>query len=138
MFQLIDETLQLELHKIQGKIFDPVDFQKVRCDKTHSKFALVDIVKVATRIMTILPKQCIKSAVEGFMWTIAFISIHNGEDLVIFGSLRYGIWQRAWENTYLFYKLFDNFRSGHFGSGTEEALGAYGASWGKNRKSSFK
>ena len=91
MFQPIYKTLQLDLHKIQGKILGPVDFQKVRCDKTHSKFALVDMMKVATRITTIFPKQCIKSAVECFMWIIAFLSIHDRPDLIVFGSLWYGI-----------------------------------------------
>jgi hypothetical protein len=47
----------------------------------------VDIVKAATRITTILPKQCIKSAVEGFMQNITLLSIHNGPDFIILGSL---------------------------------------------------
>ena len=67
MFQPIYKMLQLDLHKIQGKILGPVDFWKVGHDKTHSEFALVDMVKVAARIMTIFPKQCIESAVECFM-----------------------------------------------------------------------
>ena len=91
MFQLIYKASQLDLHKIQGKVLGPVDFRKVGYDETHSEFSLAEMMKVATRITTIFSKQSIKLAVEGFMWTIAFISIHNGEDLVIFGSLRYGI-----------------------------------------------
>ena len=91
MFQPIYKTLQLDLHKIQGKILSPVDFRKVRSDETHSEFALVDMVKVATRITTIFPKQCIKSVVECFVWIIAFLSIHDGPDLIVFGSLQYGI-----------------------------------------------
>ena len=115
MFQLIYKTLQLDLHNIQGEIFGPVDFRKVGYDESHSELSLVDIVKVATRIMTIFPKQCIKLAVEGFMWIIAFLHIHNRPDFIIFGSLWYSIWQRAWKSTYLFNKLLNGSGSGHFG-----------------------
>jgi hypothetical protein len=77
MFQLIYEPLQLEGHKIEGKIFGPVEFRKVSYYETHPKFTLADMVKAATRITTILPKQCIKSTVEGFMCSITLASIHN-------------------------------------------------------------
>jgi hypothetical protein len=88
MFQLHYEMLKLELHKIQGKSHRPVDFQKVRCDEAHSEFALADVVETTARISAILPKECIKSAVESFMWGITFFGIHNRPDFVIFGSLR--------------------------------------------------
>ena len=86
--QLSYETLQLELDKIQGKTCGPVDFQKVRADKTHPEFALVDVVKVATRVTAVLSKQRIESAVKSLMQSITFLSIHNRPDFVIFGSFQ--------------------------------------------------
>ncbi len=55
MLQLCYETLQFELNKVQGEI-GPVDFWKIRYHQTDSELALADIVKVAMRIMAVLPK----------------------------------------------------------------------------------
>jgi hypothetical protein len=77
MSQLSYETLQLELHEIQGDIFGPVDFRKIGYNETHSEFALADMGKAATRITTILPKQCIKPVVKSLMQSITFLGIQN-------------------------------------------------------------
>jgi hypothetical protein len=71
MLQLRYKTLQFELNNIQGEI-NPVNFRKIRYHKSHTKCALADMVKTAMRITAVLPKQCIKMAVESFMWSITF------------------------------------------------------------------
>jgi len=55
MFQLWEETLQFEIHKIKQKA-SPIDFRKVWHYETHAKFPLVDIVQVAIRIAIVLCK----------------------------------------------------------------------------------
>jgi hypothetical protein len=85
MLQLCYETPQFELNKIQGEI-SPVDFGKIGYYKTHAEFALADMVKTAMRITAVLPKQCIESAVEGFMRSVTFLSVHHGPYFIVSGS----------------------------------------------------
>jgi hypothetical protein len=85
MLQLCYEMPQFELNKIQGEI-GPVDFGKIGYYKTHAKFALVDMVKTAMRITAVLPKQCIKSAIEGFIQSVTFLSVHHSPYFIILGS----------------------------------------------------
>jgi len=90
MLQLFYKTSQFELNKIQGEIA-PVDLRKVRYDKSHSEFALADMLKAATGITAVLPKQRIEMAVESFVWDITFLSVQDRPDLIIFGPLWYDI-----------------------------------------------
>jgi hypothetical protein len=79
--------IQLKLNEIKRETICPVDLQKVGYNNAHSKFPLAEMMETANGVLTVLPKQCIKTVVKGLMQSITFAVIHDRPKFIAFGPL---------------------------------------------------
>ena len=114
MLEFHNKSLQLDLDSIQWKTIHPINLRKISGNITQSQPSFVNMLQVASSILTIFPEHGIKMSVKCFMSCLSFLyGVHHSPYLVLLRAKWDRLEQAVWEGGNNFDESLDLWDSGH-------------------------